>query len=88
MGLVTYLQRGAWVWQNDPDTGAPWTKAAVDAAEAGMRISNAWTGRLTLQETLIEYGVPFPVPVGRAKINPPTLGPSGPSMLGAQTPGG
>ena len=61
------------VWQNDPDTGAPWLNAAVDALEAGIGQDNVGpVAECTLHETVVEHGVPFQV--GRPRVNPEVLG--------------
>jgi hypothetical protein len=36
-GLATAWDAFSYPWDQDPDTGAPWTLAAVDALQAGFK---------------------------------------------------
>jgi hypothetical protein len=75
-----YANRGSKVYEEDPDTGVDWTVAAADAIEAGLGIHNNHNGRCTNLYVQVDVGPPFGA-IGRAKINPISLGPAGPMLI-------
>lgn len=81
-----FEHHGGYLWQDDPNTGAPWTQAAIDSVECGLGVDDqANVGQWTTLFAYIEAGPPFPT--GRAKLRPISLGPPGLDMMTAPTLG-